>query len=80
MAQLKTCPECGGEMERKRTRFIVEKEGTLIVIEDIAADVCTQCGAEYLPADVDKQVEEIVKDALSKKIEPHQEEVYRVTV
>ena len=80
MVQLKTCPECGSKMERGKTKFITEVEGTLVVIENLPADICLQCGAEYLPSDADKYVERVVEDATSKKLQPHQEEVYRVVV
>ncbi len=60
--RLKTCPECGGKMERRRTKFMTEVKGVLIVIEDISADICSECGAEYLPAEVDKYVEDAIED------------------
>jgi YgiT-type zinc finger domain-containing protein len=66
-------------MEIAKVRFIAEKDRNLVVIENLDADVCVQCGAEYLPSDVDEYVERVVKDALSRKIKPHQEEVYRIT-
>jgi YgiT-type zinc finger domain-containing protein len=77
---LKTCPECGGKMERGKTKFMTEVKGVLIIIEDISADICSECGAEYLPAEVDKYVESIVWDIMGNKLEPHKEAVYRVVV
>ena len=78
MVRLKTCPECGSKMERGKTKFITEVEGNLVVIETLPADICVQCGAEYLPSDVDKYVERVVEDATSKRLQSHKEEVYRV--
>jgi YgiT-type zinc finger domain-containing protein len=52
--ELKTCPECGGKMERGKARFMTEVNGVLIVIEGLSADICSECGAEYLPAEVNK--------------------------
>ena len=78
--ELKTCPECGGKMERGKARFMTEVNGVLIVIEGLSADICSECGAEYLPAEVDKYVEGIVEDIIGNKLEPHKEAVYRVGV
>jgi len=78
--RLKTCPECGGKMERRKTKFVTEASGVLIVIEDISADVCMECGAEYLPSAVDKHVEGVVEDIIANKVKPSMEEVYRIAV
>lgn len=78
--RLKTCPECGGKMERRKTKFVTEASGVLIVIEDISADVCMECGAEYLPSEVDKHVEGVVEDIIANKVKPRMEEVYRIAV
>ena len=78
--RLKTCPECGGKMESKKTKFMTEVNGVLIVIEDISADICSECGAEYLPAEVDEYVEGVVEEVMGSKsnVEPRKEEVFRV--
>ena len=80
MPRLKKCPDCGGEMEKGETEFLAEFEQGLIVIENIDADICTICGAEYLPAKSDKYVEETVENILKSKITAHQETVYRVPI
>lgn len=48
---LKICPDCGGRMERCSIDKLVEIDDEKVVIEGVVADVCTQCGAEYIPAD-----------------------------
>ena len=57
MPRLKKCPDCGGKMEKGETEFLAEFEQGLIAIENIDADICTICGAKYLPAESDKYVE-----------------------
>ncbi|MCK4476461.1 MAG: YgiT-type zinc finger protein [Methanophagales archaeon] len=78
--RLKTCPECGGKMGRGKTKFVTEASGVLIVIEDVSADICIECGAEYLPSEVDKYVEGVVEDIIANKVKPSMEEVYRIAV
>jgi YgiT-type zinc finger domain-containing protein len=78
MPRLKKCPECGGKMEEGKTKFIVESEKGLIAIENIDADICIVCGAEYLTAKSDEYIEKIVEMISEKKIPSHQEVVFRV--
>ncbi len=67
MPRLKKCPDCGGKVERGKTKFIIESEKGLIAIENIDADICTVCGAEYLTAVSDKYIEKTVEKILAKK-------------
>ena len=78
MPRLKKCPDCGGQMERKKTKFITESEHRLIAIENVEADICTICGVEYLTAEADEYIEKMVEKILAKKIPSHQETVFRV--
>lgn len=80
MPRLKKCPDCGGKMEQRKIKFITESEKGLIAIENIDADVCTICGIEYLTAESDEYIEQIVEKILAKKIPAHQETVFRVAV
>nr|QNO53911.1 hypothetical protein NNHBGCAA_00011 [Methanosarcinales archaeon ANME-1 ERB6] len=48
--------------------------------ENISADVCMECGAEYLPSEVDKHVEGVVENIIANKVKPSMEEVYRVSM
>jgi YgiT-type zinc finger domain-containing protein len=78
MARLKKCPECGGKMERSKTKFITDTENGLIAIENIDADICSVCGSEYLTAEADEQIEKIIDKIHAKKILAQQETVFRV--
>ena len=80
MPRLKKCPDCGGNMERGKTKFIIDSENGLIAIENIDADICTICNVEYLTAESDEYIEKAMDKILSKKIPAHQETVYRVAV
>ncbi|MFQ6062407.1 MAG: YgiT-type zinc finger protein [Methanosarcinales archaeon] len=79
MPILKKCPDCGGKMERRKTKFITESEQGLIAIENLDADICTICDAEYLTAESDEYIEKIVEKIFAKKIRSHQETVFRIS-
>jgi len=78
MLRLKKCPDCGGKMGRSKTKFITESKQGLIAIENIDADICTICGAEYLTAESDEYIEKTVEKIFAKKIQSHQETVFRI--
>jgi YgiT-type zinc finger domain-containing protein len=64
------CEYCEGTIKPRivRSRF-VSKWGT-IYVDDVPAQVCNQCGAQYLSGPVVKRLEQIAKQAsrIKKKI------------
>ena len=56
------CDLCGGELMPGKTTLEICRGGELIVIKDVAADVCQQCAEAYLSP----QVSERLDDFLSK--------------
>ena len=45
------------------------KGETLVVVKDIPADVCTQCGEPYIDGEVARALERLVDDAVRKGTE-----------
>ena len=41
------CIYCGGEMERGKTPYHYDEENIHIILDEIPAWVCTQCGEVY---------------------------------
>jgi YgiT-type zinc finger domain-containing protein len=52
-----------GETESGRITFSVERDGTVVVVRDVPADVCAICGEEYISAEVMKALEVAVEQA-----------------
>lgn len=50
--QLDRCDLCGGELRSGKTILEIWRGGELIVIRDVPADVCRQCGEAYISAPV----------------------------
>lgn len=38
------CSLCGGKVKRKLVKVSQEIEGRLVIVENVPAEVCTQCG------------------------------------
>jgi YgiT-type zinc finger domain-containing protein len=56
-----TCEYCGGQIVERRVTMHRKANGHYVLIEDVPAGVCTQCGARYYAANVLKTIEESVQ-------------------
>ena len=61
------CHICGGKMQAKRIKqdFWIRKR--LIVIEDVPAGVCVQCGEKIVSADVGRSLAGALKDTARRR-------------
>ena len=60
------CPLCGGSKEEGKTTFTVELGFGVVVVRDVPASVCSQCGADWIADSATAKLEEIVADAREK--------------
>jgi YgiT-type zinc finger domain-containing protein len=56
-----TCEYCGGAIVEKRVTLHRKVKGNYVLIENVPAGVCTQCGTRYYAANVLKTIEESVR-------------------
>jgi len=61
----KVCPICGGKKNHSTTSFTVDYSTGVVVVRDVPAEVCLQCGEEWISDDIASKLEEIV--SISKK-------------
>lgn len=54
------CPLCGGKLEKKRVTYPQEYGGKIVILENVPAEACRQCGEVLLRPDVLEQVQKIV--------------------
>jgi len=55
-----SCFKCKGELEKKKVNYMVDLENTIIIIKDVPAKVCTQCGEQYFDDQTSENIEKIV--------------------
>lgn len=55
-----SCDVCGGKLRRTVTTYTQEYEGKMIVVENVPAWVCDQCGESYFDPDVVEQVQTLI--------------------
>ena len=54
------CFMCKGELEVKKVNYIVDLDNTVIVIKDVPAKVCKNCGEKFYDDETAKNIEKIV--------------------
>jgi len=58
-----SCPLCGGAKKAGKTTFTVDLGFGVVVVRDVPATVCSQCGADWIDDAVAAKLEDIVNDA-----------------
>ncbi len=57
------CPLCGGEKRQGKAIYSVDLKDGVVVVRDVPAQVCSQCGGEWIDAKTACSLEEIVNAA-----------------
>lgn len=60
------CPLCGGDKAAGKTTFTVDLGFGVVVVREVPAMVCSQCGADWIDDAISEKLEKIVDDAREK--------------
>ena len=60
------CPVCEGKKTEGTTTYTVDLGFGVVVVRDVPARICSQCGEEWIDASVARSLENIVLSAKSK--------------
>ncbi len=63
------CIVCKGELTKKVINHIVDINGHIIIIKNVPAEVCEQCGESFFENQVALALEKIVDEIVSNKAE-----------
>ncbi|HZX47313.1 MAG TPA: type II toxin-antitoxin system MqsA family antitoxin [Clostridia bacterium] len=63
------CIVCKGELTKKDINQIVDIDGHIIIIKNVPAEVCEQCGESFFENQVALTLEKIVDEIVSNKAE-----------
>jgi len=61
------CAVCGGTKKEGATTYSVDLGFGVVVVRNVPAKVCSQCGEEWIADDVAQRLEEIVDEAREKR-------------
>lgn len=64
---MRRCPLCGGELQEKTITHPQEYKGKVVILENVPAEVCRQCGEVLLRPDVLERVQEVVWSEVAPK-------------
>ena len=62
-----TCAFCKGELEERLIRYLSEFEGRVMIIENVPAEACTQCGEKVFRPEVVEKIQRLVWEQPSPK-------------
>lgn len=56
------CDLCSGELNPGKTTLDIWHDSKLIIIQDISADVCEQCGEAYLTPGISEKLDQFLAE------------------
>ena len=62
------CNFCKGILREKKTEFLAHAAGEVIVIKDVPAYVCEQCGEAYYTTEISRKIDKVMQNAHQKKL------------
>lgn len=67
MSAQNICPLCGGAKVKGTTTFTVELGFGVVVIRNVPALVCEQCGADWIADETAERLEAMVEEARQRR-------------
>ncbi|MEX0646459.1 MAG: type II toxin-antitoxin system MqsA family antitoxin [Balneolaceae bacterium] len=64
--QHQKCYACGGSLKQGETTFTADFGSGVVVVRNVPATVCSQCGMEWIDDESAAKIETIVKEAKNK--------------
>lgn len=62
-----TCPLCGGNKLKGTTTFTVDFNSGILVLRNVPATICSQCGEEWIGDEVAAKLETVAETARKEK-------------
>ena len=69
MLDLNSCPLCAGHKKQGKTTVTVNLGEGVLVVRDVPALVCSQCGADWIEDAVAVRLEALTEDARKKHLQ-----------
>ncbi len=62
------CSFCRGKLVKGKTEFIARAGNEVVVMKDVPAFVCEQCGEAYFDMEISRKIDDIMRDAHQGKL------------
>ena len=66
------CSFCGGEVEEQRVDYDYRRRGRLLIVKNVPAGVCRQCGEKYFASSTAKAMDQRYHDIIDADQEPEE--------
>ncbi len=63
------CPLCGGPKQPGRTTFTADVGRGVVVVRNVKATICSQCGEEWIDNKTAQELENVVTDARRERLQ-----------
>ncbi len=63
------CPQCGGTIKPGTTTFTAELGFGVVVVRQVPASVCSQCGENWISDETAEKLEVLVEEAKTKRLQ-----------
>ncbi len=73
---MKRCSVCGGRLTRETITYTQTIDDQLYIVVGVEAEVCAQCGEQYLSPDTVDQIQHLIENGQA--VETRQVPVYRL--
>jgi len=60
------CPLCGGDKKSGKTTYSVDLGSSVVVVRNVPAKICSQCGEVWIDAETAKKLESLSQEAKNK--------------
>lgn len=67
-ARLDHCALCNGKLEESTTEFMARASGEVVIINNVPALVCEQCGEAYYSLETSRKIDTVMSEAHRKKL------------
>ena len=54
------CYVCRGDTEERLIRYVQEYQGRIVIVENVPAEVCTQCGEQLLRPEIAEKIQRLI--------------------
>ena len=65
--KIRACAVCGGTKLNGKTTFTVDYTSGVLVVRNVPAEVCSQCGEEWIADDIAARLETVAEAARKDK-------------
>jgi len=73
------CSLCGGVLRKGKTELVIRVGEEIVVIKDVPAYVCENCGEPYFTPETSRKIDEIMRDFYRNRVSKKPIKAFEIT-